>query len=452
MPKPNWLCASFNFSLTTCQLSADSSVTYLLAALPVAPLEFRRRALQWAAKFAHCAYFEPNEFTEYPNRPFERLLAVAEVPPDAPDNLPTLQSYLLPSASQAPRVGFITYEVKNEIEALSSQNFSGLEWPHLHFFTPVTWLYWRDEAVEIHGLTEGVLAQILAEHSADMLPPKVPFMRPRLAKTNYLQAVSNIREDILNGEVYELNLCQEFYAEHVDLNPVDIFWRLNEASPAPFAGFLRWHHHFLLCASPERFLAHQPPAIISQPIKGTIRRGTTPAEDVHQRQVLLDDEKERAENLMIVDLVRNDLARVAATGSVTVPELFGLYPFRHVWQMISTVQAQLRPHLDLVDVLRATFPMGSMTGAPKVRAMQLIEHYETTRRGLYSGSMGYVWPDGSFDFNVVIRSLQYRQDTGYLSFQVGSAITYDSDPEREYEECLLKATALLAVLGTRVAG
>ena len=153
---------------------------------------------------------------------------------------------------------------------------------------------------------------------------------------------------------------------------------------------------------------------------------------------------------MIVDLVRNDLARVAQTGTVTVPELFGLYPFRHVWQMISTVQAQLRPDADFEDVLRATFPMGSMTGAPKIRAMQLIEHYERSQRGLYSGTIGCIWPDQRFDFNVVIRSLQYRADTGYLSFQVGSAITYDSDPAREYEECLLKARALLEVLGTKI--
>jgi para-aminobenzoate synthetase component 1 len=283
-------------------------------------------------------------------------------------------------------------------------------------------------------------------HSA----PLVPALRARLPKADYLRAVKAIREDILNGEVYELNLCQEFYAENVALEPVDIFWQLMQASPAPFAGFVRWHDHFLLCASPERFLAHRGGQLISQPIKGTIRRGSTPEADDQQRRTLLHDEKERAENLMIVDLVRNDLSRVAQTGTVRVPELFGLYPFRHLWQMISTVTADRRPTANLEDMLRATFPMGSMTGAPKVRAMQLIEHYEASRRGLYSGSIGYVHPDGSFDFNVVIRSLQYRRDTGYLSFQVGSAITFDSDPDREYEECMLKAKALLEVLGTSI--
>ncbi|QNH64113.1 aminodeoxychorismate synthase component I [Hymenobacter sediminicola] len=413
------------------------------------PSDFRARALRWAAGFVHCAYLEPNNLP-YPQGPFEHILGVADDAANAPRTLDQLRPWLLRSSASAPALGFLTYDVKNEIEALTSQNVSGLEWPQLHFFSPQTWFYWRQHEVELHGHTAGVLEAILATEVPVVSTPSVPALVPRMPKADYLRAVEAVREDILNGEVYELNLCQEFYAENVTLDPVDVFLRLNAASPAPFAGFFRHHHHVLLCASPERFLARRGPAIFSQPIKGTIRRGTTPTEDEHQRQTLLQDEKERAENLMIVDLVRNDLARVAQTGSVQVPELFGLYPFRHVWQMISTVQAELRPQVDLVDVLRATFPMGSMTGAPKIRAMQLIEHYEQTRRGLYSGSIGNVLPNGDFDFNVVIRSLQYRQDTGYLSFQVGSAITYDSVPEREYEECLLKARAILDVLGAAI--
>ena len=427
--------------------AAALTVPHLTISLADLPADFRVRALHWAAGFAHCAYFEPNGLS-YPYGPFERLLAVAPAAgPAGPTSLAGLEAAL---PGLGPRCGFITYDIKNDIEALTSDNFSGLSWPMLHFFTPQTWLYWRNEQVEIHGQTTGILDAILAQLVPAAPAPLVPALRPRLPKADYLKAVATIREDILNGEVYELNLCQEFYAENVVLAPVDVFWRLMAASPAPFAGFVRWHDHFLLCASPERFLAHRGPQLISQPIKGTIRRGTTPAEDEQQRQTLLHDEKERAENLMIVDLVRNDLARVAQTGTVRVPELFGLYPFRHLWQMISTVTADLRPDTSLAAILRATFPMGSMTGAPKIRAMQLIEYYENSRRGLYSGSIGYVWPNGQFDFNVVIRSLQYRQDTGYLSFQVGSAITFDSDPEREYEECLLKAKALLEVLGTSI--
>ncbi|AII53625.1 anthranilate synthase component I family protein [Hymenobacter sp. APR13] len=423
-----------------------------MLSIPLAelPTDFRARALRWAAQFPHCAYFEPNG-QAYPEGPFDQLLGVAPAAPDAPRTLDELRQWLPRAQDGAPRLGFLTYDLKNEIEDLHSDNPSGLDWPTLHFFHPQTWLLWRPDTLELHGHTDGVLAAILATELPDWPAPAVPAFTPRMPKADYLRAVEAVREDILNGEVYELNLCQEFYAEGVQLDPVDVFLRLNAASPAPFAGFFRHESHFLLCASPERFLAHSAPVIVSQPIKGTIRRGSTPAEDEQQRLALLHDEKERAENLMIVDLVRNDLARVARTGTVQVPELFGLYPFRHVWQMISTVTAELRPGVDLPDVLRATFPMGSMTGAPKIRAMQLIEHYETARRGLYSGSIGYAWPDGAFEFNVVIRSLQYRPDTGYLSFQVGSAITYDSNPEREYAECLLKARAILDVLGAVVA-
>ncbi|WP_460621569.1 aminodeoxychorismate synthase component I [Hymenobacter tenuis] len=414
------------------------------------PAQFSAKALQWAAGFPHCAYFEPNDLS-YPHGPFSRLLAVAEQAPAAPATLAELQQWVPTKEENAPACGFITYDVKNEIEALHSANFSGFNWPQLHFFTPTTWLYWRETTLEIHAPEPAVvLRQIQDLPLSVVAAPTVPAMQSRMSRPAYLAAVQAVQEDILNGEVYELNLCQEFFAENVHLNPVDVFLQLQEASPTPFAGFYRHHDHFLLCASPERFLRRQGNTLLSQPIKGTIRRGATSEADGQQRLTLLQDEKERAENLMIVDLVRNDLARVALTGTVQVPELFGLYPFRHVWQMISTVQAQVRPEADLVDILRAAFPMGSMTGAPKIRAMQLIEQYEHTRRGLYSGSIGYVLPNGDFDFNVVIRSLQYRQDTGYLSFQVGSAITYDSVPEREYEECLLKAQALLEVLRVKL--
>ncbi|ALD20809.1 aminodeoxychorismate synthase component I [Hymenobacter sp. DG25A] len=415
--------------------------------LPVSAARFRELALGWAAGFRCCAYYSSNGLS-YPFGGFRDLLAVRHTPSDAPSSLAELRGWLR-QPTPAPRCGMLSYELKNEIEPLlHSGHPDGLEWPALHFFEAEIWLRFLPESVEIHGPAT-VLAEILSTELSDSAP-HIPAVRPRMPKADYLAAVQNIQEDILNGEVYELNLCQEFYAEQVLLEPVAMFHRLNAASPTPFAGFYKWEDRYLLCASPERFLRREGATLLSQPIKGTIRRGNTPETDAQQRHTLLHDEKERAENLMIVDLVRNDLARVAETGSVQVPELFGLYPFRHVWQMISTVQAQARPGTDVVDILLAAFPMGSMTGAPKIRAMQLIEQYERTRRGLYSGSIGYVLPNGDFDFNVVIRSLQYRQNTGYLSFQVGSAITYDSVPEREYEECLLKAQAMLEVLGAAI--
>jgi para-aminobenzoate synthetase component 1 len=417
--------------------------------LPDLPTDFCARALQWAAQFPHCAYYEHNDLQQSAASTFERLLAVATAAPGAPTTLAELPAYLGATPGPArPYCGFVTYDIKNELEALSSQHPSGLAWPALHFFQPETWLRWQADTLEIHGHAAGVLAAILATEILAIAPAVVYPLRPRMPRTEYLEAVEKVREDILNGEVYELNLCQEFYAESVALDPVAVFWRLNETSPAPYAGFLRHHDQYLLCASPECFLTKQEDIITSQPIKGTRRRGATPAEDEAQRLALLHDEKERAENLMIVDLVRNDLARVAQPGTVRVPELFGTYGFRHVWQLISTVAADLKPDVDLADILRATFPMGSMTGAPKIRAMQLIEHYERSRRGLYSGSFGYVLPSGDFEFNVVIRSLQYRADTGYLSLQVGSAITYDSVPTQEYQECLLKAQGVLEALAT----
>jgi para-aminobenzoate synthetase component 1 len=421
----------------------------LIIPLADLPVDFRARALQWAAQFAHCAYYEHNDLQASAAGTFSRLLAVAHAAPSAPTSLASLASYTS-TPLQLPACGFVTYEVKNEIEALSSHNFEGFDWPALHFFRPQTCLRWQADALYFEGQTAGVVAAILATEVPAALPLAVPALRPRMPRADYLQAVHQVREDILNGEVYELNLCQEFYAENVRLDPVATFQRLNEVSPAPYAGFLRYRDHYLLCASPELFIAKEHATIRSQPIKGTRQRGATPAADEQQRLALLHDEKERAENLMIVDLVRNDLARVASTGSVRVPELFGTYSFKHVWQLISTVEAELMPDVSLADILRATFPMGSMTGAPKIRAMQLIEQYEASQRGLYSGSFGYLTPAGDFTFNVVIRSLQYRADTGYLSLQVGSAITYDSVPEQEYDECLLKAQGVLEALATSI--
>ena len=185
---------------------------------------------------------------------------------------------------------------------------------------------------------------------------------------------------------------------------------------------------------------------MSQPIKGTSPRSENPFQDKANIEYLKHSLKERSENIMITDLVRNDLSKVATRGSVKVDELCGVYSFRQVHQMISTISAEMRPDKNWIDTVKATFPMGSMTGAPKVRAMQLIEKYEATKRGLYSGSVGYVSPDGDFDFNVVIRSILFNRKKGHLSYMVGSAITALANPEQEYEECLVKAAAIREVL------
>jgi len=238
----------------------------------------------------------------------------------------------------------------------------------------------------------------------------------------------------------------EFFAEQALINPISVFQKLNSLSPMPFASLYKLEHKYLICCSPERFLKKSGSRIISQPIKGTARRDVDPKKDEQIKEELQNSEKERAENMMIVDLVRNDLAHSSKPGTTKVEEFFGIYTYNQVHQMISTISSELKDGLAFTEAIKNAFPMGSMTGAPKIKAMELIETYEESRRGLFSGAVGYITPEQDFDFNVVIRSVLYNAATKYLSFQTGSAITYDSVAEKEYEECLLKAKAILQVL------
>jgi len=254
-------------------------------------------------------------------------------------------------------------------------------------------------------------------------------------------------EYIHRGDIYEANFCMEFFAENAVIDPLDCFLKLNAISLPPFAVFFKAGHHFLLSASPERYLKKEGNQLVSQPIKGTAARYKNPVADEKSKFNLSTDIKERSENIMITDLVRNDLSRTAQKGTVAVEELCGVYSFLQVHHMISTITSKLDLNYTPVDALKTTFPMGSMTGAPKISAMQIIETLEETKRGLYSGAIGYFTPDGNFDFNVVIRSILYNRENKYVSFSVGSAITSLSIPEKEYEECLLKAKAMYEVLG-----
>lgn len=239
----------------------------------------------------------------------------------------------------------------------------------------------------------------------------------------------------------------EFRFEATGIDALDTFKTLIQKSPMPFSTFFKVKDQYIICSSPERFLKKEENQLISQPIKGTIKRGRNEEEDAILKNNLRTSEKEMAENLMIVDLVRNDLARSSVPGTVNVEELFGIYSFRQMFQMISTVTSIKRDNIDSVKVIRNAFPMGSMTGAPKIKAMELIEKYEASKRGVFSGAAGYFTPDMDFDFNVIIRSIFYNSTSKRLSFQVGSAITYDADPEYEYNECLLKAKAIFEILG-----
>lgn len=348
--------------------------------------------------------------------------------------------------------GHLSYDLKNEVEALESNNKDSLEFPELYFFVPTyLFLFHNNGSLEILSKKES--PAIIWEQVNRFSNPNNGFENPEIAiqkvlsKEAYLQTIHKIRQHIIDGDTYEMNFCQEFFAENVQLNPLVLFQKMNQIAKAPFAAYYQIKEQYLLCGSPERFLCKRGTELISQPIKGTIKRGETLAEDQALQEALSNSIKDQAENVMIVDLVRNDLAKVCKTGTIKVAELFGIYGFERVSQMISTVVGQLQTNKSWVDALEATFPMGSMTGAPKVISMQLIEAYEQSKRGLYSGAVGYVTPDGDFDFNVVIRSLLYHAQKAYLSFQVGGAIVYDSEPEAEYEECLLKAKTMLEALG-----
>jgi para-aminobenzoate synthetase component 1 len=355
--------------------------------------------------------------------------------------------------SEAHQFGFISYDYKNQIEELSSNHFDGIEFPEKHFFTPEIIFKITKFSVEIlatNGYSGKRMDDIIVEIEAisiEEVKPKRIKVVPRIAKEEYLKTISQLKEHIQLGDIYEINFCQEYFAEQVEIDPIDIYCRLNLKSPTPFSSFIKYADNYLMSASPERYMKKVGDAIVSEPIKGTAKRGETLEEDEQIKKQLVIDPKERSENVMIVDLVRNDLSKIAKKGSVHVDELCGIYTFPQVHQMISTVSGELRDEVNFDAILKATFPMGSMTGAPKIRAMQLIEKYEKTKRGLYSGTVGYINEEGDFDFSVVIRSIAYHAKNNYLSFMVGGAITNQSDPEKEYEECLLKAKAMMEVLG-----
>lgn len=346
--------------------------------------------------------------------------------------------------------GFLTYDLKNKIEALDSKNPSRFDFPGFYFFVPeilvrigdndsFEFLIGRDSA-ESNKTIQDFLNSIEnnEQNSIKLLES--------YDKQSYLEKIETLKEHIQNGDIYEVTFCQEFYNDSAKINPVSTYFKLNSKTSAPFSCYVQFGENHLISGSPERFLKKAGNQLVSQPIKGTARRSFNPIEDEQIKKGLFESEKERSENVMIVDLVRNDLSRIAEKNSVSVDELFGVYTFNTVHQLISTISASINEGVTFSEIIRALFPMGSMTGAPKIRAMELIEKYETFKRGLFSGSVGYIKPGGDFDFNVIIRSILYNEKTNCLSCPVGGAITIQSDPEKEYEECLLKVQALKEVL------
>jgi len=420
--------------------------------------EWRSRALAWAVSQSATEFVAllNNNHIQYPNDPFPNRLFVGAKRviscKDASQAGADVFQRLYEAQQERPSywVGYFGYDLKNQLEQLTSHNPQRLRFPDAYLFEPAWVIDFLEQEIHIQGEgAQAVLDAITRFDPADADPaeqPQKPLIQCRVSPEEYQDNVRRIQEYIVEGDVYELNYCIEFFSEQCQLDPLATYQALCRRSPMPFSTFLKLGDQYVIGASPERFLKKDGQRILSQPIKGTIRRGQTADEDATLRSQLLNSEKERAENLMIVDLVRNDLARSAETGSVQVDELFGIYRFQYVHQMISTVSARLRNDVSWTDAIRNAFPMGSMTGAPKIRATEIIDELEVSRRGVYSGAIGYVTPDNNFDFNVVIRTLLYDAKQQYASFSVGSAITYDADPAQEWAECLLKASPVRQVL------
>jgi len=271
-------------------------------------------------------------------------------------------------------------------------------------------------------------------------------IKPTISKQNYVEQVIALKQHIQQGDIYEINYCMTFEAIDVCINPLSIYQKLNAISKAPYSALAKFDKQYIISSSPELFLAKTGNALLTKPIKGTAKRGSLQTEDDAIKLELKSNLKERNENVMIVDVARNDLSRIAAKGSVKVDKLFDIESYTQVHQMVSTVSCELKENTSFNDIINATFPMASMTGAPKIRAMQLIDEFELYNRGPYSGALGYIDENDDFDLSVLIRSIFYDEEKKYLSFTVGSAITAMCNAEDEYEECLLKAKAMMQVL------
>ncbi|MGK0364753.1 MAG: para-aminobenzoate synthetase component 1 [Saprospiraceae bacterium] len=417
--------------------------------------QFKKQAFQWASTFEVFCFLDNNGHTENAYISHEGLLAVraeSHILHTRPYGaFRDLQEFY--DSKKDWLFGFLSYDLKNDTEALTSHNPDGLVMPEMHFFQPTYLFDVQSDSVKISskGLAPDLVFQTIQNveifSSSDLKNNSpLPSLQARISKEKYIETVKKVKRNIQLGDIYEMNFCQEFYAQNAEINPYTLFQKLNKKANTPFAAFYKLKNRYLLCASPERFMKKEGRKLISQPIKGTAPRDKNKRTDLELKDELFHSQKNRSENVMIVDLVRNDLARSCKAGTVHVEELYGIYGFEKVWQMISTVVGKLREDVHFVEAIKRAFAMGSMTGTPKIRAMELIEEYEQSKRGLYSGAVGYITPDGDFDFNVIIRSLIYNEAEKYLSFQVGGAIVDASDPEEEYKECLLKGKNISEVL------
>jgi para-aminobenzoate synthetase component I len=411
--------------------------------------ETRNRMLEWIEQFSIFCFLDNHKY-DFLSPSFECLVGAGAI-----NTTNTISGLALESLQQFKDqqydwlFGHLSYDLKNEIENLSSAHPDHIRFPDLFFFVPevVLMLSEQELRIGVHGIN--------AEEIFTSIQSTIPIknktlpginLKSRFSRKDYIRTVKELQGHMLRGDCYEINFCQEFYAENTSITPLEIYRNLCNVSPNPFAAFYKIAQQYLVCASPERYLKKRGNKIYSQPMKGTAKREIAKLADKKEKEKLYSSKKERAENVIVVDMVRNDLSKVCKKSTVKVNELFGIYSFPQVHQMVSTISGTLAPGKSFAEIINATFPMGSMTGAPKKRVMELIEKYERTKRGLFSGSVGYITPGGDFDFNVVIRSILYNAATTYLSIQAGSAITFSSDAKKEFEECLLKIDAMRNVL------
>jgi para-aminobenzoate synthetase component I len=411
---------------------------------------FKAQMLSWSNQFNICCFLDTHQYKDA-HHSYEWLLAA-----DAADHFSPKENILQQLTSFANEhndwlFGHVGYDLKNEIEILSSFHIDEIGFPAIFLFQPGTVIQFEKDEIIIsclHQEPENIFYEIRS-YATEKIPNKRNNIRikSRISKDEYVQVISKLQQHILRGDCYEINFCMEFFAEDAEIDPLNIYSQLTTVSPNPFSCYYKCNDKYLFCASPERYLKKTGNTIYSQPIKGTAERNSNnDNDDSITKEKLKASTKDKSENVMVVDLVRNDLSKICKDGTVHIEELFGIYTFPQVHQMISTIKGELKNEINFTDILKSTFPMGSMTGAPKKRVMELIEQYEKTKRGIFSGAVGYLTPQKNFDFNVVIRSIMYNATKKYLSYHVGSGITFYSDAESEYEECLLKAKAIEEVL------
>ncbi|GCD77049.1 para-aminobenzoate synthase [Thermaurantimonas aggregans] len=415
--------------------------------LPIAHVsarDFYTKLVRWGFEYPECFVFDSGGYTSDRFYRYDWLIMV-----DAVHRLSWSEVAHIQPSQVADWMGFLLpYDFKQTLLGHLNSGKVFFEISDGIFFIP-RWVFYSKNGKVFAELREPdvhKLPQILAfiDNQPDHVPEQanLPAYRAHTGKEEYLAAFEKVVNHLLRGDIYEMNYCV-YYSSRKPIDDIPGVWlKISSQKGAPMSGLFKFGSTCVLSQSPERFFTLRSSTIYSQPIKGTIRRGLDTASDDSLKKKLFESTKERAENVMIVDLVRNDISRISEPGSICVEELFGIHTFAKVHQMISTISGKLSENVTLEQIFKALFPMGSMTGAPKLSAMNIIRQVESHDRGIYSGTAGYIDPKGDMDCNVIIRSIVTDLATGISYIGVGSAVTVYANAEDEYQECLLKLTSV----------